>query len=70
MLSLPADAVLSCLVWIQARLPSERGQTLGEYALLISLVAIGTTLIALIAFRNQLSTGVDQMSACLTGRCG
>ncbi len=70
MLSLAADTVLWCLVWAQTRVPGERGQTLGEYALLISLVAVGTTIIGLVAFRNQLSAGVNQMANCLTGGCG
>ncbi len=69
MFTLPRDIALAGLVWVQTGLHRDRGQTLGEYALLIALVAVGTTLIALISFRTQLQTGFSQMSSCLLGSC-
>lgn len=65
----PGDALLLFVARVHGMLCREQGQTLSEYALLISLVAVGTTVIGLIAFRTQLSAGFDQMSNCLTGGC-
>jgi Flp pilus assembly pilin Flp len=58
----------SLLLWFGA-LRREDGQTLGEYALLISLVAVAVTATALIAFRDQFAAGYDSMSDCLQGLC-
>ena len=69
MLSLAQETLLSCLVWLQSR-STERGQTLAEYSLIITLVAVGTVVLCLIAFRENLITGFNSMSDCLTGNCG
>ena len=65
----PKDVLLRCVVRLHGLLHSERGQTLGEYALIVSLVGVGITIIALIAFRTQLVAGWDAMSNCLNGNC-
>ncbi len=63
------EFLVQCAAWFQVRLNRERGQTLAEYALLIALVAVGTTTLGLIAFRTQLITGFNSMSTCLNGGC-
>jgi Flp pilus assembly pilin Flp len=67
----PERCLLSAAAWVQDWGRDERGQTLAEYGLIITLVAVGTTLLALIAFREDLITGFNSMSSCLTGGvCG
>lgn len=62
------ERFIGLLLWLGA-LRREEGQTLGEYALLISLVAVGVAVTALIAFRDQFAAGYDSMSDCLHGLC-
>jgi Flp pilus assembly pilin Flp len=63
-----SERFLRLLLWLGA-LRRENGQTLAEYALLISLVAVAVTATALIAFRDQFAAGYDSMSDCLHGLC-
>jgi hypothetical protein len=70
MLSLAQETLLSCLAWLQSRSTDDRGQTLAEYSLIITIVAVGTVVLCLIAFRENLITGFNSMSDCLTGGCG
>jgi Flp pilus assembly pilin Flp len=70
MLSLAQEALLSCIAWLQSRSTGERGQTLAEYALIITIVAVGTVILCLIAFREMLIVGFNAMSSCLQGSCG
>jgi len=69
LLALPGEALLRLAVWVNCSLHRERAQTLSEYALLISLVAVGATILGLIFFRNQLIFGYNSMSNCLNGAC-
>jgi Flp pilus assembly pilin Flp len=48
---------------------SERAQTLAEYGLIISLVAVGVVLPTMILFRGELSAAFNSASACLDGGC-
>ena len=48
----------------------ERAQTLGEYALLVSLVGVAAVIFGLVAFRETLIFGFNAMSDCLIGNCG
>jgi Flp pilus assembly pilin Flp len=68
MLSLAQETLLSCLAWLQSR-STERGQTLAEYGLIITIVAVGTVILCLIAFRENLIVGFNSMSDCLRGAC-
>ncbi len=47
----------------------ERGQTLAEYSLLITVVAVGLVLLAMIVFRDALTDAFDAATACLDGTC-
>ena len=57
------------VVRLQTALYQQNGQTLGEYALLISLVGVGATILGMIAFRAHLVTGYGSMTNCLNGGC-
>jgi len=58
-------------VWVRlsSLFHSERGQTLAEYGLIVTVVAVGVTVLAMIAFRNELIIGYNLMSGCLNGSC-
>ena len=53
----------------RARLSHETGQTLAEYGLVITLVAIGVTVAALLFFSTALAGAFDSATACFTGAC-
>jgi Flp pilus assembly pilin Flp len=48
---------------------AERGQTLAEYSLIITVVAVGTVLLAILAFRESLAGAFDRGTDCLDGNC-
>ena len=68
MLRWPEHAALWLLVRAQG-LSGERGQTLAEYGLIISIIAVGAVVLGMIAFRNNLVVGWNAMSDCLNGAC-
>ncbi len=51
------------------RLRTESGQTLAEYSLVVTLVAVGVTLLALFLFRTALADAFTGVTGCLTGSC-
>ena len=51
------------------RLIDSRGQTLAEYSLIVTIIAIGTTMLALIVFRNSLAGAFNAVLSCLDGTC-
>ncbi len=67
------EAALRLLVSLQLlsfRVRDERGQTLAEYSLIISAVAVAAVTIAVITFREALAGAFDSASRCLDGSCG
>ena len=52
-----------------AGLAGTSGQTLAEYGLIVTLVALGVTLAALIVFRTALSGTFNMVTACFDGSC-
>lgn len=50
-------------------LHSQRGQTLAEYGLIISVIAIATVTGAVIAFREQFIVLINTATNCLGGTC-
>jgi Flp pilus assembly pilin Flp len=46
---------------------SELGQTLAEYGLITTIVAVGVTVLAMVTFRTALVGGFNAMSGYLTG---
>ena len=59
------------LLAIRARwvLDHERAQTLAEYGLILTLVAVGVTIPTLIIFREMLIGAFNSAGACLDGSC-
>ncbi len=47
----------------------ERGQTLAEYSLIMTVIAIAVTVSALIVFRTQIAGVFDSATSCLLGAC-
>ncbi len=63
---------LRLLVALQSMLPDardENGQTLAEYSLIISVIAIGAVLLGMIVFRDALAGAFNRASACLNSSC-
>jgi Flp pilus assembly pilin Flp len=54
---------------LMARTEDEDGQTLAEYSLIISAIAVGTITIAVIVFRQALIGAWNSASSCLDGTC-
>lgn len=50
------------------RLAGQRGQTLAEYSLTLTFIAVGVAA-ALILFRDQIVVLFDMVSACMDGSC-
>ncbi|MBI4570437.1 MAG: hypothetical protein HY723_00675 [Chloroflexi bacterium] len=48
---------------------AERGQTLAEYSLILTLVAVGVMILALVIFRTELISAYASASSCLNGSC-
>ena len=48
---------------------SQWGQTLAEYSLIITIIAVGTVMLALIVFRTSLVGAFAAVGGCLDGSC-
>jgi Flp pilus assembly pilin Flp len=48
---------------------SESGQTLAEYSLIITAIAVGLVLLAMLVFRDALADAFNAATACLDGSC-
>ena len=63
------DAALLTLIAKLQRFRSERGQTLAEYSLLVTIVAVGVTVAALVFFRGALEGAYTGVADCMLGTC-
>lgn len=66
------DALLHLLVRFQvlaAHQRDERGQTLAEYGLVLSVVAVGAIVTSVVAFRDVFIGAFDTATSCLGGTC-
>jgi Flp pilus assembly pilin Flp len=67
------DVALRLLFALQQRLGGsvarEGGQTLAEYSLIISAIAVATVTLSVIAFRGALTDAWNSALPCLTGSC-
>ena len=61
-LLLPATRLLGLL-------GQSRGQTLAEYGLLVTLIAVAVVVASTIVFRNELVVAFNSASFCLDGSC-
>ncbi len=58
------------LAWLPtARSRGETGQTLAEYSLIITVIAVGLVLLAMLVFRDALADAFNAATACLDGSC-
>ena len=67
-----SDAILRLLgavSLLRTRGGEERGQTLAEYSMIITVIAVGLVLLAMIVFRDALSGAFDAATTCLDGTC-
>ncbi len=46
-----------------------RGQTLAEYGLLVTLIAVAVVVAGMLVFRNELVGAFNTSSGCLDGGC-
>ncbi len=51
------------------RTRDEDGQTLAEYGLIVTLIAVAVTVLALIVFRGALIDSFSAATNCLNGSC-
>ncbi len=69
MLRRSQDALIRLVVHLQTLSLRERGQTLTEYGLLVSLIAVSGMVMGLIAFRTPITGNFDAIASCLRGSC-
>lgn len=48
---------------------AERGQTLAEYSLMLTLIAVAVTVAGMIVFRTQIAANFNAVASCLLGSC-
>jgi Flp pilus assembly pilin Flp len=65
------DTLLRALALMHAYLTPEQedGQTVAEYALMITVVAVATIVLATIAFRGSIANLFNYVSGCFDGVC-
>lgn len=62
-----AVSMASLRLW--AALSAARGQTLAEYTLLVSVIAVAAIVVGIILFRDTVSGVIGDASDCLNGNC-
>ena len=61
--------VLARMRQARAGLGNEAGQTLAEYSLIVTLVAVGVTVAALMFFSTAVAGAFDAVTVCFAGSC-
>ncbi len=56
---------LAVFRWLSERFFSERGQTLAEYGLIMSVISIAVVVVAIIAFRTAINQSFHEAWHCL-----
>jgi len=54
---------------LRARVEDDEGQTLAEYGLIVTTIAVGVVILAGILFRGALIGSFNSASSCLNGSC-
>ena len=54
---------------VRARFEDDHGQTLAEYGLIVTTIAVAVVIFAVIAFRGALIASFNSAGACLNGSC-
>ncbi len=63
------DRILSLALIRLSQVRDEQGQTLAEYSLILSLVAVGVVVMAVTLFSSTIGGTYDSVTACLDGGC-
>ena len=63
------DALLAVSARVSFTLSRERGQTLAEYGMVLTLVAVGVVIPTMLLFREQLIDAFTSAADCLNGSC-
>jgi Flp pilus assembly pilin Flp len=63
------EAIHTLALRTMAWLHDTRAQTLAEYGLLITVIAVGIVLLAMLAFRDELAAAFASGTDCLDGAC-
>ena len=63
------EALLPFVARLHGLLSSSRGQTLAEYGLIVTIVAVAVTVLALVAFRTQIAGAFTDATSCFDGAC-
>jgi Flp pilus assembly pilin Flp len=61
-LLLPATRLLGLLT-------QSRGQTLAEYGVIVTVIAVAVVVVSVMVFRNELVAAYTSASTCLDGSC-
>jgi Flp pilus assembly pilin Flp len=51
------------------RADDESGQTLAEYSLIITVIAVAVVVLSVVVFRDTLAAAFNSTLPCLTGSC-
>ncbi len=65
----PGAAVLGLVVFAHGRLSTERGQTLAEYGLIMTLIAVAVVITGMVVFRGALVEAFNSATDCMNGSC-
>ena len=63
------DALAAVSARVLFFLTRDRGQTLAEYGLILTLVAVGVVIPTMLLFREQLIDAYAAAAGCLNGSC-
>jgi Flp pilus assembly pilin Flp len=69
MFSSVALRILSVLEGFAARARDEDGQTVAEYGMIITVVAVATIVLAITLFRDSITSAFNAAINCLDGTC-
>lgn len=60
---------LSRMLYARRWAANEAGQTLAEYSLIVTVVAVGVVVISVVFFTAALAGAYDSVTACISGGC-
>ena len=69
MLRSATDALALAVLRVYVRLRVERGQTLAEYGVIVSVLAVFVVVTAVVAFGDAVTDVFTNMVSCLSGSC-
>ena len=69
MLNDAALRMLSALQGLTQRFQREDGQTLAEYSLIVTTIAVAVVVLSVIVFRDAIAGAFNSVLPCLTGSC-